>query len=107
MLSYDISAFNLAARALSLLTRGFELVTPGFKLTICRFELVTRGFKLITHRFELVTRWFELPTHVLLFHNNTLYKIPCIFFFIFIFNTYIEGNDEYIECIEDGNDWGQ
>ena len=93
MLSYDISAFNLAARALSLLTRGFELVT--------------RGFKLITHRFELVTRSFELATHVLLFHNNTLYKIPCIFFFIFIFNTYIEGNDEYIECIEDGNDWGQ
>ena len=66
MLSYDISAFNLAARALSLLTRGFELVTPGFKVTICRFEL-------ITHR-------FELATHVLLFHNNTLYKITCIFF---------------------------
>ena len=73
MLSYDISAFNLAARALSLLTRGFELVTPGFKVTICRFELIIRGFKLITHR-------FELATHVLLFHNNTLYKITCIFF---------------------------
>ena len=93
MLSYDISAFNLAARPLSLLTRGFELVTPRFKLTICRFELVTH--------------WFEIVTHVLLFHNNTLYKIPSIFFFIFIFNTYIEGNDEYIEYIEDGNDWGQ
>ena len=100
MLSYDISAFNLAARALSLLTRGFELVTPGFKVTICRFELIIRGFKLITHR-------FELATHVLLFHNNTLYKITCIFFFISIFNTYVEGNDEYIEYIEDGNDWGQ